>query len=287
MRFFFRSTQFKIILSVVIILIALSVTFLIIGGRISPQADIAGTFTAPFKAAVTKTTNAIKDFVTAYTEGNEIMIKNAELEAELSSLREQLAEYEKATKENEFYKNYLEIKDANPDFKFSHATLISRDNSDLYKGFVINKGSTSDIAKYDPVITEAGLVGYISEVGLTTSKVATVLSPDITLGALDNRTSDSGILSGSIEQAKKNFTRLYNLSRSCNVAIGDYVVTSGEGIFPEGLLIGTIQSIGSDQYNTSIFAEVKPFADIENLREVMVITEFEGQGGLSVGSEKK
>ena len=61
--------------------------------------------------------------------------------------------------------------------------------------------------------------------------------------------------------------------------------TSGEGIFPEGLLIGTIQSIGSDEYNTSIFAAVKPFADIENLREVMVITSFEGQGGLMVGSE--
>lgn len=286
MRFFFRSRQFKLILSVVIILIALSVTFLIIGGRMSPQADIAGTFTAPFKAAATKITGAVSDFLTAYTDGNEIMLKNTELEAEINALREQLAEYEKATNENEFYKKYLEIKDANPDFKFSHATLISRDNQDPYKGFVINKGSASGIAQYDPVITEAGLVGYISEVGLTTSKVATVLSPDITLGALDNRTSDSGILSGSLEQAKDGYTRFFNLSRSCNVAIGDYVVTSGEGIFPEGLLIGTIQSIGSDEYNTSIFAAVKPFADIENLREVMVITSFEGQGGLMVGSEK-
>jgi rod shape-determining protein MreC len=286
MRFFFRSTQFKIILSVVIILIALSLTFFFIGGKISPQADIAGTVTAPFKTAVAKVSSAVSDFVTAYTQGNEIMIKNSELEAEINELREQLADYEKATKENEFYKNYLEIKDNNPDFRFSHATLISRDNTDPYKSFVINRGTSSGVKQYDPVITDAGLVGYISQAGLTTSKVSTILSPDITLGALDNRTNDSGILSGSLEQVKDGNTRFYNLSRSCTVAIGDYVVTSGEGIFPEGLLIGTIQSIGSDEYNTSIFAAVKPFADIENLREVMVITSFEGQGGLIVGSDK-
>lgn len=284
MRFFFRSKQFKLILSVVIVLIALSVTFFLIGGRISPQADIMGTLTAPFKAAVTKISDSVSGFVTAYTEGEEIMLKNTELESKINELREQLADYEKVAAQNEFYKNYLEIKDANPDFKFAHATLISRDNSDPYLSFVINKGSASGIDKYDPVITDAGLVGYIGEVGLTTSKVTTILSPDIILGALDNRTSDSGLLSGSLEQAKAGNTRLYNLSRSCTVAIGDYIVTSGEGIFPEGLLIGTIQSIGSDEYNTSIFAAVKPFAELENLREVMVITDFEGQGGLTVGS---
>ncbi len=287
MRFFFRSRQFKLILSVLLILIALSITSLIIGGRISPQADLMGTITAPFKAAVTKISNGISDFVTTYRDGEKISLENAELESEINTLREQLADYEKATKENEFYKNYLEIKDQNPDFVFSDAILISKDNTDPYKGFVINKGSTADISKYDPVMTDAGLVGYISEVGLTTSKVTTILSPEITLGALDNRTNDSGILGGTLEESKEGFTRLYNLSRSCTVAIGDYVVTSGEGIFPDGLLIGTIQSIGSDEYNTSIFAKVKPFADIENIREVMVLTSFEGQGGLVVGNGEK
>ena len=163
---------------------------------------------------------------------------------------------------------------------FEAATLISRDNQDPYKGFTVNKGSVNGISENDPVITDAGLVGFISEVGLTTSKVSTVLSPDVVMGALDNRTSDSGVLSGSLELAQNGETKLYNLSRSCNVAVGDYVVTSGEGIFPSGLLIGTIQTIGSDEYNTSIYAAVKPFVDIDEIRAVMVITDFEGQGAL-------
>lgn len=280
MRFFFSSRKFKVILVSVICLIALSVVCIIIGGRISPQADIIGTLTAPFKAAGQNIANWVSNNVKAYTDGEQALIENEELKSEISDLREQLADYEQTKVENEFYKEYLEIKDNHEDFKFESAILISRDNQDPYKGFVINKGSVSGISENDPVITDAGIVGFVTEVGLTTSKVATLLSPDVVMGALDSRTNDSGVVSGSLELAEKGETKLYNLSRSCNVAVGDYVVTSGEGIFPKGLLIGTIQSIGSDEYNTSIYAAIEPFADIDNLRSVMVITDFEGQGGL-------
>lgn len=286
MRFFFLSRQFKIILSVILIIIAIAVISIIVGGKISPQADILGTLVAPFRTAAANISRGVSDFVTAYTQGNEIMLENVELESEINDLREQLADYEEMARENEFYKNYLEIKDANPDFKLTPATLISRDFNDPYKSFVINRGSVNGLEENDPVITDEGLVGYISQVGLTTSKVTTILSSDITLGALDNRTNDSGIVSGALELSKDGHTKFFNLSRSSSIAIGDYVVTSGEGIFPEGLLIGEIESINSDKYNTSIFATVKPFANIDEIRNVMVINNFEGQGELFAGSGK-
>lgn len=286
MRFFFRSRKFKIILAVLAMLIAVSVVFAAIGGKMSPQADIAGTITAPFRALATRISDGISNFVGTYTEGERLSLENAELESEIAELREKLADYEKISSENKFYKDYLEIKDKNPSFKFEAATLISRDKEDPYKGFVINKGTVNGISANDPVITEAGLIGFVSQAGLTTSKVVTLLSPELSAGALDNRTNDSGVLSGSVELASKGKTRFYNLSRSCNIAVGDYVVTSGEGIFPSGLLIGTIQSIGSDKYNTSIYAEIRPFVDFESIKGVMVITEFEGQGGLDPSKEK-
>lgn len=286
MRFFFRSKQFKIILSVIAAVLVFSLICVMVGGRISPQADVIGTITAPFRAAFTSVSNAVSDFAAIYKEGNDALVKNAELETEINELRRQMADYDEISAENEFYKKYLEIKDAHPDFKFSAATLISRAPQDPYGSFVINKGSASGISENDPVITDEGLVGYIYEVGLTTSKVATILSPDITLGALGNRTRDSGIISGSLELAKEGQTKFFNLSRSCNIAVGDYVVTSGEGIFPEGLLIGTIKTIGSDEYNTSIFAAVEPFAKVDEIRDVMVITDFEGKGGLVPGGNK-
>ncbi|MBE6786993.1 MAG: rod shape-determining protein MreC [Ruminococcaceae bacterium] len=286
MRFFFRSKQFKIILAILISLITLSVIFSVIGSSISPQSNVVGTITAPIRSAVSSISHAVSDFFTALSNGNEIMLENTELETQISELREKLVDYEKITKENEFYKNYLEIKDQNPDFKFAPATLIARDNSDPYKAFVINKGSADGIAAQDPVITEAGLVGYVSEVGLTTSKITTILSPDLTLGALDNRTNDSGIISGSLETNQKNCTKFKNLAHSCSVAVGDYVVTSGEGVFPKGLLIGTIETIANDKYNTSLYASVKPFVDLDQVRNVMVITSFKGQGDVLPSGDK-
>ena len=277
MRFFFRSRQFKIIVAIFSAIVVLSATFGFIGFRISPQANIAGTIAAPFQSIAITIKNVVGDFISAYNDGNELLMENEELKTEINELREQLADYNTATEQNAFYEKYLGIKEKNPDFIFTAATLISRDSDDPYSGFVINRGTLDGIHNYDPVITDAGLVGYIVEAGLTTAKVETILNPDLTIGALDNRTTDSGILSGSIQLADDGLCRFYNLARSCTVAIGDYVVTSGEGIFPDGLLIGTIEEIGSDKYNTSIYANVKPFADIQELRNVMVITDFDGK----------
>ncbi len=285
MRFFFRSKQFRIILTVFLSIVLLSGIFAFAGSRIAPQANIAGTIAAPFQSLATKVSNALSDFISAYTDGNKLMLENAELKGEINKLREQIADYNDVAAQNEFYKDYLGIKESHPDFQFASATLIARDTEDPYGGFVINQGSMSGISAYDPVITDGGLVGYITEVGLTTAKVTTLLSPELTSGALDNRTGDSGIVIGNSELAKDGMCRFSNLSRSCSVAIGDYVVTSGEGIFPSGLLIGQIESVGSDSYNTSIYADIKPFASLSEIRNVMVITAFDGQGGVRVGAE--
>ena len=286
MRFFLRSKQFKIIVAVFLAVLILTASFAIIGKRTSPQTDLAATIAAPVRNLVTGISNAVSDFVKAYNDGNQLSLENNELKSQINKLNSQLADYEEITAQNEFYKNYLEIKENNSDFIFCDASIIARDSDDPYGGFTINRGSASDISLYYPVITESGIVGYVTDVALTSCKVTTILSPDISLGALDNRTKDSGIIKGTLSLAKNGFCRFANLSRSCSVAVGDYVVTSGEGIFPEGLLVGLVQNIGVDEYNTSIYAEIKPFANVSEIRSVMVITSFDGQGGLTTGEGK-
>ena len=280
MRFFFRSKQFKTVLSIFLILVIISVLSFVVGDRIAPHSDILSTLTAPFRAAFTEISESISDFSKAYNDGEQAILDNAQLKNEIDSLRAQLSELEEIKKQNEFYKDYLEIKDKNPDFVFCDADVIGADGQDPFKGFVINKGSADGISRNDPVITDAGVIGYVTEVGLTSAKVTTILNPELKLGALDNRTHDSGIATGSLSLAKQGLCRFENLARTCNVAVGDYVVTSGEGVFPEGLLIGLVNNIGVDESTNSIYAEIKPFADITEIRSVMVMTSFEGQGGI-------
>ena len=73
-------------------------------------------------------------------------------------------------------------------------------------------------------------------------------------------------------------TKLYNLSRSRTVAVGDIIVTSGSGIFPKQLIIGKVQNIQSDQLTSSLYAIIEPTVDLDALKDVMVLTSFDGQG---------
>ncbi len=281
MRFFFRSRRFKIICCVVACLVAISIIINIIGGTIAPHAGIMGAIAQPFRSVATYFGELIEDYNKKLNSGEELIKENTELQKKVDELSSQVVEYNESKKENEFLKEFLEIKEENPEFRFEQATLISRDNEDKGFSFTINKGSVNGVSAYDPVITSSGLVGYISETGPGYSKVTTVLSEDINIGCVDYRTSDVGIVSGNSKTAPAGLADFYNLPRSCSVALNDIIVTAGGGIFPEGLVVGTIQSLSSEENQTSITAQIKCAVDVTEIRDVMVITYFDGQGSVS------
>lgn len=280
MRFFLRTKKFRVCLSIIAAVLALCITVRIIGGILSPGSGLWGMVIAPFQEFASYISQGIDDLQKKYNEGNELLLENQKLKEENDLLRKRDADYEETMRQNEFYRDYLEIKDINPDFTFCDAKLISVDKDDLYRSFVINKGSADGVSAYDPVIIGNSLVGYISQVGLTTSKVTTILSPQIVAGANDSRTGDTGVISGTADFAAENKLKFYNLTRDCQIAVGDTVITSGEGLFPDGLLIGTVETIKSDSNTSSLYSTVIPFVDFTDIRNVMVITDFEGQGAL-------
>lgn len=282
MRFFFKSRKFKIIVAVTAIVVSLAVLARIAGGIIAPQASVFGAVAAPFQKMFTDISNYFEDLGHKFSDNEALILENAELQDQINSLNEKIADYEQIQAENEFYKNYLEIKEANPDFKFADATIISRDMTDEYQSFTIDVGTLDGIEAYDPVITDAGLVGYISEAGVTTSKVRTLLNPAISVGALDSRTGDAGVISGTLEMAGSGRTKMINIQRSSSVAVGDYVVTSGSGVFPSGLLIGKIKNVSQEKHNTALYAELEPFVNIAEIRKVMVITDFSGKSSIEL-----
>ena len=278
MRFFFRSPRFKAMIVAVVIIVTAAVGVRLIGGWISPQASIAGAIAAPFQKLAGAISNKVSDITAAFTDGQQLMEDKAALEEEIRRLTSELIDYQKIKEENAFYKEFLEIKEQHPDFQMEPAMLISRDTSDPFGGFTINKGSLNGIKAKDPVITADGLVGYVSEVAPSYCKVTTILDQKMKAGAYDRRTRDAGIASGTAKLAEEGRCRLYNLSRSASVTIGDYVITSGGGLFPDGLLVGTVCDLRQEEHDISVYAVLDPAVDIGGLRDVMVLTYFTGQG---------
>ena len=278
MRFFFRSKKFKIMVSVTACVLALALLGYFIGISITPQNSIIGAIVTSVQSGVSKISNWADDTYKKLYKGEEIMLENIKLKSDIAKLNEQLVDYQSVLKENEFYKKYLDIKEQKPDFVLEPANLISRNSEDPYGSFVINRGSLNGIEINDPVITEAGLVGYVSEVNPSYSKVTTIMDANIKVGGIDKRTDDVGIISGELSLAEKGKTKMVNILRSSGVASGDFIVTAGGGVFPEGIIIGTVDSIHNEKVNTSLYAVVTPVVDFSELREVMVIKYFSGQG---------
>lgn len=285
MRFFFRSRKFKIFIASLSVLLIAVIAVALFSRVSSPISSFVGTVTTPVQKAFSAVSDWFGGIKGSMGDNRELMNEIEQLKAENAELSQKLVNLEETQAQNEFYKQFLGIKEKNPEMLFQSATVAARDSTDPYKGFTVNVGLIDGVALHDPVITEAGLVGYISEIAPTYSKVTTVLSPELKAGGRDSRTQDEGVVSGRAELAVDNKCYLYNLQRNCAVSVGDYVVTSGGSVFPEGLIVGTVSDIKQQSKDTSIYAVVESKVDFDNLRKVMVITYFSGQG--YVGPDKE
>ena len=62
------------------------------------------------------------------------------------------------------------------------------------------------------------------------------------------------------------------------MTVGDTIVTSGVGgMMPRGLVIGEVESVENEVSGLSLYAVIKPAADIRETKSVVVIKDFAGK----------
>ena len=278
---FFKSRKFKVLIALFIMLIALMLRASWTGGLSPAIEQVAGAVVAPFQKLSSTISDGVSGFFRRYARADEVAQENEALRSEINELRAQLVNYEEYKHENEELRKYLDIeyKEEHPDFEMTPAAVVARDPDSRFYSFTIDKGSLDGVAPYDPVVCADGLVGRVKEVGLTYSKVITILDVEIDVGAYDARTRDIGIVNGSVALAADGRCIMNYLSRESGAAQGDLVVTSGGNLYPKGLVIGKIARLDNAPGNISLYAEIEPTADIRNLTDVVVITSFNGQKG--------
>lgn len=287
MRFFFRSRKFKIMLASVAALLVVVIVVSLVSSVSSPISSFLSAVVTPVQKAVTSVSQKIDDFKVKIGDNEALLEKVEQLQSENAELIDKLTDMEKTQLENEFYEQYLGLKEEHSEMLFQSASIVAKDSTDPYKGFTLDVGLIDGVQLYDPVITSDGLVGYITEIAPTYSKVTTVLSPKLKAGGLDSRTGDKGVVSGRGDLALQNQCYLYNLQRDCSVSIDDYVVTAGGGVFPKGLVIGKVLSIKQQTKDASLYAVVETEVDFDKIDRVMVITYFSGQGMAQVGGDEQ
>lgn len=259
------------------ITLALIVVFSIIGA--SGKTFISSGFNYLTDGLSTVSSQAING--TKKKSYEELEKENAKLRKENADLRTQIVDYYNLREENSRLWKYYGIKKENNDYEIMPATVIRRDSNDDFYTFTTDMGKANGVSVQDPVITEKGLVGFVSSVNSTSCRVTTILSPDCQAGAIDIKTKENGIITGKPKYSDKNRTTLSKIDSSGTLKKGDMISTSGlGGVYPPDIVVGEIVSIEFDEYDTTKYAVVKPYEDVRKVTDVAILTDFKNKGDI-------
>ena len=222
--------------------------------------------TLPLERLLTKGTDAVAGWwndyiwlVKARQENQRLLAENHLLENALDHMREvRLA--------NERLRRLLEFKQTltTPTLP---AEVISEDASSWFRTVAIDKGSDDGVREGLPVVVAEGVVGRIIRVTPHQARVLLITDASSAVAALVQESRTRGVCRGQGEQLSLDFAL-----NDAEIAVGDRIVTSGTGgIFPKGLVLGSVSSVTQERYGLFQGVSVSPAVDFSRLEEVLVL----------------
>lgn len=195
------------------------------------------------------------------------LVQNQRLKQEIGLIKRQLFEAQELYLENLRLRELLDFKEKSV-YPLTAASVIGCDPSNLSAIIIINKGRQQGIRKDFAVITNDGLVGRIIQVGKRTSKVLLINDINSGVAAFIQRSRQKGLASGTLGRG----IILQYLPPKADIQISDLVITSGlSGLYPKGILIGTVKEIQEEKMPGEIFIILQPSVDLTKLEEVLVV----------------
>ena len=134
---------------------------------------------------------------------------------------------------------------------------------------MLSEGKRQGLQRGMAVVSIDGVVGELIAVSQDAARVLLISDHNSALDAFDQRSRARGIIAGVVEDG---LTMKY-VDRSEDVKTGDMIVTSGmDGIFPRGLLVGTVVRVSQEGPGLFLNVEVKAAVDFHELEQVMILT---------------
>lgn len=277
---FFKSTRFKVILFILALLVGIMIYAVSAGGYTISAIGIFRAVTAPIQRASNAISERVEHSLNVYRDAEAHYEQNKALKEEIAELNQELADYEATKQELENLRKFVGIKEEYKDLVLSApCEVIGYVTNDPFGAFLIGQGSEEGIELYDPVVTDLGLVGVITEVGVHTATVTTILSPEVSVAVYCSTTKDHGVITGNVSLSLDGMCRLQYLEKDTQIKKGKAILTSGEnGLFPKGYVVGYVRDIQMDETGLTTTAAVEPAAELSDLSMVIVIKDFDGKG---------
>ncbi len=261
---------------VVSVVILVSVSSVYLAGKAGPISNASGVIKTPVQSAADSLLGWFESLYGQIYEYDKLVAENNALKAQLADAEERAREGEAAVGENEELRELLGLKQKHSDFILETARIVNWNSSNWSSSFSINKGEDAELAVGMPVITSAGeLVGQISEVGDNWANVKTIIDVEIDVGVLVGETGNPAMAIGDFELMQDGKCRIFHLTEGTNLIESDIVLTSGRGgSFPQGLVLGTIESVLTEAGGQMPYGVLAPSADLASLSQIAIIKDF-------------
>ncbi len=262
-------------------LVVLSLVLLTLSYRsnaLDPVESTAASALRPFQIAANRVAHPFRD-AADWTHGLfDAKSRNQRLEAENARLRQLNAKLQNAFEENAMLHKDLHYVQG-PTFPKGYDEVGARvlsSPSALEQSVTISAGRDQGIRENDVVLTNEGLVGTVSKVLGSESRVALITDPTSAVGAVDAQNlSAVGVLEHGTGPSS---LVLDNVGKDKpQVGSGDMIMTAGsapgplQSIYPRNIPIGFVSSVS--QTDTDIYQniQVQPFADLSSLESVLIL----------------
>ncbi len=273
----FLKSRFFIVALLFAIVIVTVPTVLTLMGQGSFVRNTLNVIATPFRFVITKTAEGVEGFVMYFREFDEMYEENKALRARVKELEEEVYRSEVLREENEWLSDYLGLRRLHPDYVLEAATVVGRESGNYMTVITLDCGSANGIEVNMPVVTDDGVIGYVSEVGLTWCKVSTIIETATSVGAYVERSGEIGIVKGDYSLKNKGYCQMSYLATDSDIKVGDRIISSGIGVvYPRGLLIGTVTEIVPDEASRTLSAHIEPAVDLKEVVHVMIIKDFAG-----------
>ena len=271
---FFRNHGGLVVVAAVLLALVLAIGAQVLG--FDPLTNALEVLATPFRAA----SAAVSNWTQAQYERT---FRYDEQAAENEALRQRVAELERdaiagqdAQRENERLRDLLGLHEERPELQYRDAAVVRRASSNWTSDLTIDRGTSGGVEVNDCVIDQYGhLIGVVTEANPNSSLVTTILDPTLELGGRVARTDEDAILEGDFSLMQEGLLRLSFVAEDAKLVTGDQVTTSGlGGVYPPGLVVGTIRTLYVEEDGVSRYAQVEPAADIAGTQYLYVIVDY-------------
>jgi rod shape-determining protein MreC len=254
----------------VLVLLGVVGALLLAPGPAHEVEAVGSRFLEPIQAVVSGLFGQVEDVTSVVRRMAELSRQNDQYREEIDRLQSEIAGLRELEVENRDLRNLLGLKQRTGTGELLPATAISRDASAFVQAITLDKGSDAGVKEGMTIITWRGVVGRVSRVSPTSSKVLLINDTSSSIsGRMQN--SESRV-TGIIRGLPDGNLIMQRIPQEETLQAGETVVTSDfGGLMPDGLVIGTIKEVRRKDVDVLQEAVILPSADMKRLERLYVL----------------